>query len=35
MIRREEMVTRSGPLGDFVLTASGVDESLLTPPAWS
>lgn len=29
MIRREEMVTRSGSMGDFVFTAPGVDERLL------
>ncbi|HEX6582557.1 MAG TPA: class I SAM-dependent methyltransferase [Thermoleophilaceae bacterium] len=29
MIRREEMVTRSGSMGDFVFTAPGVDEALL------
>jgi SAM-dependent methyltransferase len=29
MIRREEMVIRSGSMGDFVFTAPGVDERLL------
>lgn len=29
MIRREEMVTRSGSMGDFVFTAPGLDETLL------
>jgi SAM-dependent methyltransferase len=30
MIRREEMVTRSGSMGDFVFTAPGVNETLLS-----
>jgi len=29
MIRREEMLTRSGSMGEFVFTAPGVDEALL------
>jgi len=29
MIRREEMVTRSGSMGDFVFTAPGLDQTLL------
>jgi SAM-dependent methyltransferase len=30
MIRREEMVARSGSMGEFVFTAPGLDERLLT-----
>ena len=32
MIRREEMVSRSGGMGEFVFTPPGLDEALLRPP---